>query len=177
MLKISRFIIFISISFSLLSCDIFLEHKNSLYEKIDDIKLNSFKKVSEIIEGEWEYICILRPYHGGISGLDERKTDIINNKISQSDLIIDEGSWHFILSKDEKFHAISSRRSRIDVQQINFSQKQISYFKKINFSTEYCPDFNEAAIFKFQKNEKNGTIYRTILRTILRRKNIRTYIT
>ena len=155
MLKITKFIIFISINFSLFGCDILFEDKSPIYIKMkNNIKINELKKISEIIEGEWENICIMRPYHGFISGLDEKKMEIINKKISQSDLIIDEGHWHFVLSKDEQFHVISFKRNRkLDVEQINFSQKQINYFKKINFSPEFCPSFNQAAIFKFQRSD------------------------
>ena len=96
--------------------------------------------------------------------LDKDKAKIINRKIYQESLIVDEGHWnadhywHFILSKEEDFKTFSFNRrlfsfSRgLAVQQKNFSQKQTDDFRKLNFhAVGSCPAFNQATIFKSQR--------------------------
>ena len=146
MAKLIKIIFFISMTLSLCSCDFIFGEKSelekekiALEEKLRNIGINELKKVSDLIEGEWDMICIWPPYHGFGSDLKDKL-----------DLTIDEAHWHFILYREGKAPKAFSFNRRIDVQQINFTQKQTDDFRKLNFHPGSCPAFNQATIFKSQ---------------------------
>ena len=149
MARIIKIIVFISITLSLCSCDFIFGEKSelekekiALEEKLRNIGINELKKVSDLIEGEWDMICISPPYHGFGSDPEDGL-----------DLTIDEAHWHFILYREGKAPKAFSFKvnKKLDVQQINFAQKQTDDFRKLNFHPGYCVAFNQAAIFKFQR--------------------------
>ena len=77
--------------------------------------------------------------------------------MTQSDLVISEVTWHLVFFRnapfDEYFDYVSFRISisrGLNIQQINFSEKQTEDFKRVSFSPSYCAEINQAAIFKFE---------------------------
>ena len=75
MARIIKIIVFISITLSLCSCDFIFGEKSelekekiALEEKLRNIGINELKKVSDLVEGEWDMICILTPYQGSVYG-------------------------------------------------------------------------------------------------------------
>ena len=152
MARIIKIIVFISTTLSLCSCDFIFGEKSelekekiALEEKLRNIGINELKKVSDLIEGEWDMICISPPY------ISPPYDDFGSDPKDELDLTIDEAHWHFVLYREGKALKAFSFNLRIDVQQINFAQKQTDDFRKLNFHPGYCPAFNQAAIFKSQR--------------------------
>ena len=95
------------------------------------------------------------PYSSGVILPDKEKEAFVDEKITQFDLVISEVIWHLVFFRnahfDEYFDYVSFRIIRgLNIQQINFLEKQMSDFKRISFFPSYCADINQAAIFKFE---------------------------
>ena len=150
--------VFLSAIFSrcngLFKCDLIFG--SVLEDKIVDIEMNALKKVSELVEREWQIICILFPYNNFITGVEKNRAELINKKIEQlvrsGSMIYDDGVYQIIFSKDEDFDYFSFSRRKLDIAQGGFDKVLLDKFDQINFSPKDCTHFEQAAIFKFEKN-------------------------
>ena len=124
-------------------------------KRLKEISVGEYEYLRDIYGGQWEQICVLPPYYGGVIGLsDEKKEAFIDEKIIQSGLVISEVTWHLVFFRnapfDEYFDYVSFRIRGLNIQQINFLEKQTEDFKRVGFSPSYCADINQATIFKFE---------------------------
>ena len=123
-------------------------------KRLKEISVGEYEYLRDIYGGQWEQICVLPPYYGGVIGLsDEKKEAFIDEKIIQSGLVISEVTWHLVFFRnapfDEYFDYVSFGRSReLDIRHNNFLEKEMDDFKRVGFSPSYCADINQAAIFK-----------------------------
>ena len=139
---------------ALAGCDYFFVEESITSKRLKEISVGEYKYLRDIHGGQWEKACVLPPYYGGVIGLsDKKKEAFVDEKIIQSSLVISEGNWHLVFFRnahlDEYFDYVSFRISReLDIQQINFLEKQTEDFKRVGFFPSYCADINQAAIFK-----------------------------
>ena len=139
---------------ALASCDYFFVEESITSKRLKEIGVGEYKYLRDIHGGQWEKVCVLPQYHAVVKGLsDKKKKEFIYKKMDQFDLVISEGDWHLVFFRnthlDEYFDYVSFRTSReLDIQQINFSEKQTEDFKRVGFFPSYCADINQAAIFK-----------------------------
>ena len=141
-----------------------LGEKTVLEEKTQNIAVNTFQKLSELVESEWEIVCVLTPYMSDITGLEKstilekKQVEFINKKIDQLEwwygsLNFDGNSSYIIFLQGERFdYSIFKRgRLRIELEQNNFDQALLDKFDQINFAPKHCTYFEQAAIFRFRK--------------------------
>lgn len=145
---------------TLAGCDYSAEDDHFVEESIaskrlKEMGIGEYKYLRDIYGGEWEQVCVLPPYYGVVIGLsDEKKEAFIDEKIIQSGLVISEVTWHLVFFRkahlDEYFDYVSFGIRGLNIQQINFLEKQTEDFKRVGFSPSYCADINQATIFKFE---------------------------
>ena len=141
---------------ALAGCDYFFVEESITSKRLKEISVGEYKYLRDIHGGQWEQVCVLPPYYGGVIGLsDKERETFVEKKMTQSDLVISEVTWHFVFFRnihlDEYFDYVSFRISRgLNIQQINFSEQQTEDFKRVGFSPSYCAGINQAAIFKFE---------------------------
>lgn len=139
---------------ALTGCDYFFVEESIASKRLKEISVGEYKYLRDIHGGQWEKVCVLPQYHAVVKGLsDKKKKEFIYKKMDQFDLVISEGDWHLVFFRnahlEEYFDYVSFRTSReLDIQQINFSEQQTEDFKRVGFSSSYCADINQAAIFK-----------------------------
>ena len=139
----------------LTGCDCFFVEESITSKRLKEMGIGEYKYLKDIYEEQWERVCVLPPYSGGVILSDKKKQAFVDEKIIQRSLVIDEGCWHFVFFRnapfDEYFDYVSFGRSReLDIQEINFSEEQMDDFKRFGFSPSYCAEINQAAIFKFE---------------------------
>lgn len=155
---------------ALADCDYYAEDDHFFEESITskrlkEIDVGEYKYLRDIYGGQWEQVCVLPPYYGVVIGLsDKKKEAFVDEKITQSGLVISEGNWHLVFFRnahlDEYFDYVSFAISRgLNIQQINFSEKQTEDFKRVGFSPSYCADINQAAIFKFEHRWREEDVH------------------
>ena len=151
---------------ALAGCDlmfiVFFFEESAVSKKLKEIGVGEYKYLEEIYNGQWEKVCVLLPYYEGVIGLsDEKKKAFINEKITQSGLVVSEALWHLLFFRnahdDEYFDYISFRELGIRQQHHNFSQKHIDDFKQSGFSPAYCAERNQAAMFKSKDEWRKDT--------------------
>ena len=155
---------------ALAGCDlmfiVFFFEESAVSKKLKEIGFGEYKYLEEIYNGQWEKVCVLLPYYEGVIGLsDEKKKAFINEKITQSGLVVSEGLWHLLFFRnahdDDYFDYISFRIRRelgIRQQHHNFSQKKIDDFNKAGFSPVYCAERNQAVMFKSKDKWREHTL-------------------
>ena len=113
-------------------------------------------KLSEVSNENWDVVCVLTPYSGGIG--DDRgdnRIKTIQNKTPKLNLTISEGNWHLIFEKNGAVIANSFRRSKIDIKQKRFLAIRQKLLDKLSFRPEYCMEFSQATIYKFNIQDRN----------------------
>ena len=140
---------------ALAGCDYFFVEESITSKRLKEIGVGEYKYLRDIHGGQWEKVCVVSPYSGGVILPDKEKEAFVDENITQSGLVISEVTWHLVFFRnahfDEYFDYVSFRISRgLNIQQINFSEKQTEDFKRVGFSPSYCADINQAAIFKFE---------------------------
>lgn len=139
---------------ALAGCDYFFVEESITSKRLKEISVGEYKYLRDIHGGQWEQVCVLPPYYGGVIGLsDKKKEAFVDEKIVQFDLVISEGNWHLVFFRnahlDEYFDYVSFGRSReLDIRHNNFLEKEMDDFKRVGFSSSYCAEINQAAIFK-----------------------------
>ena len=142
---------------ALAGCDYFFVEESITSKRLKEIGVGEYKYLRDIHGGQWEQVCVLPPYYGGVIGLsDKKKEAFVDEKIVQFDLVISEGNWHLVFFRnahlDEYFDYVSFRISReLDIRHNNYLEKEMDDFKRVGFSPSYCADINQAAIFKFEQ--------------------------
>ena len=142
---------------ALAGCDYFFVEESITSKRLKEISVGEYKYLRDIHGGQWEKVCVLPPYYGGVIGLsDKKKEAFVDEKIVQFDLVISEGNWHLVFFRnahlDEYFDYVSFRISRkLDIRHNNYLEKEMDDFKRVGFSPSYCADINQAAIFKFEQ--------------------------
>ena len=154
---------------ALTGCDYSAEDDHFVEESITSKRLKEmgigeYKYLKDIYDGQWEKVCVLPPYSGGVILSDKKKEAFVDEKIIQSDLVIDEGCWHFVFFKDapfdEYFDYVSFKRTRKpDIKHNNFPEEQMDYFKQFGFSPSNCAAIDQAAIFKAEYQWRDEDAY------------------
>ena len=148
--------------------DFFIE-ESITSKRLKEMSVGEYKYLRDIHGGEWEQVCVIPPYYGVVIGLsDKKKEAFVDEKITQSGLVISEVTWHLVFFRnahlDEYFDYVSFGIRELNVKQINFSEEQMDDFRQFDFSPSYCADINQAAIFKFESRwrEEDARIYITL---------------
>ena len=179
MLTLAGCYVFFVIFFGDYSDDFFFEESVTSKRLKEEVGIGEYKYLEEIYNGRWEKVCVLLSYYAGIyydgfTGLPNKKKEaFIEEKIAQSDLIIDEGYWYLLFFRnahdDDYFDYISFRGSQelnLRQQPHNFSQKQIDDFKQAGFSPAYCAERDQAVMFKTKKKWHEYTLIQITLGVI-----------
>ena len=158
----------------LYGCDRDYYNRHPLYPKLLDMALNQPTKVDTLIDGEWEYVCLLPPYYGDVFRLENKVQSLrIERYISENDIPTWDGHWHLAFSNSEDLDFITfNRKNELDVKQRNFNKELIQNFTIKNFSPNACVFFHEAVFFKFIKtHQHDGKTYNRVYLTLGELKN------
>lgn len=133
-------------------------------KRLKEMDVGEYKYLRDIYGGEWEQVCVVPPYSGGVILSDKKKQAFVNEKITQSGLVVSEVTWHLVFFRnahlDEYFDYVSFKRIRKpDIRHNNFSEEQMDDFKRFGFFPSYCAEINQAAIFKSEDRWRDEDTY------------------
>ncbi len=140
--------------------DFLSKEEKAIKKRIENIGYDEFEHASNIFKGNWDTICMLTPYQGGVSGFESINKKLWEKK-QNNEIEISEARFHILFQKNQKFHYISYQRRSVDfdVKQHNFTQRLKNKFKDNNFEPgiplDTCFPFSRAAIFKFRNNNQS----------------------
>jgi hypothetical protein len=128
-------------------------------DRLQALEVEALVKLSDISDGDWDYVCVLTPYSGGVSDHGNDLNNRIGSKISKLNLSISGSNWHFLFEKDGVVVADSFRRSnRLDIEQKHFDAMRTKILDLYSFEPNYCVEFPQAVIYKFKKSERNYVV-------------------
>ena len=130
-----------------------------LEEKTQNIAVNTSQKLSELVESEWEIVCVLTSYYTDITMstiLEKKQVELINKKIVQLKWLYgrsgsDDRTSYIIFLQGERFDYSIFKRGWLRIEQNNFDQASLDKFDQINFAPKRCTYFEQAAIFRSGK--------------------------
>ena len=126
---------------------------------INNMKVGDLVKLSDISQGDWDIVCVLMPYSGGFSDSEDERINRIDQKISELNLSISEGDWHFLFEKEGIVVANSFKtRNKLDIKQKGFDAIVQKLLNIYSFTPRYCTEFSQAIIFKFKEHDWNYII-------------------
>ncbi|HQV87696.1 MAG TPA: hypothetical protein PLV19_11250 [Nitrosomonas sp.] len=126
---------------------------------INNMKVGDLVKLSDISQGDWDIVCVLMPYSGGFSDSEDERINRIDQKISELNLSISEGDWHFLFEKEGIVVANSFKtRNKLDIKQKGFDAIVHNLLNINYFTPRYCTEFSQAIIFKFKEHDWNYII-------------------
>ena len=102
--------------------DFLSKEEKAIKKRIESIGFDEFEHAGNIFEGNWDTICILTPYQGGVSDFES-----INKKIQEkernSEIEIGDARFHILFQKNENFRYISYaiRSAGFNVKPRNFT--------------------------------------------------------
>ncbi len=144
-------------------------------EQLSSLGNYEVKYVHEMIEGNWDTVCILTPYqrythigvHSILEGIKLDNDKIFYTKVEMPDLSADDSLWHLILKKRHSGNHKVMRLSRLKKlypKQKSFSETVLDNFTKIGFTPRGCVDFKDAMFLRYDlyynssKVKRNGVV-------------------
>lgn len=123
---------------------------------IRNMKVGELVKLRDITKGDWDVVCVLPPYSGGISDPEDERINRLGRKIPELNLSISEGSWHLLFEKEGIVAANSfEARSVLDIRQKGFDAIVQKLLNIYSFTPRYCTEFSQAIIFRFKEHDWN----------------------
>jgi hypothetical protein len=140
----------------ILSRNLFFKIENQLQiELLSKWKDNSLIKFTNLINKDYNRICVINPYESNIDN-DENSNEInqMNDYLKKISYVGDEGNWAFVMSIDNSIELFEFNRGEIDI----FSSLSNSKIKfPDNFVPNNCIDFKNGFLYLFE-NEKRKYI-------------------
>lgn len=143
----------------LTGCDYFSE-ESIVQKKLKEIDVGKYKYLKEIYDQQWNEICVLVPYQGGVSPKDSINSEFYNKKIYETDIANDHNDayWYLIYKKEDGFsYEKLARANYLDIEQRIFSDDIKNVFEGENFKPRGCVSFKSGAFFKFEVTHKENT--------------------
>ncbi len=96
----------------------------------------------ELIDGDWDVICLLRATNGITSWHYRKKYRYLHDRIPQLGLY-SESAWHVVFANKEHVSKIATnRRHAVDAGYDEFFKQTIQKFATMGFSPQECADFD-----------------------------------
>ncbi|HNQ00246.1 MAG TPA: hypothetical protein PKK99_14390 [Bacteroidia bacterium] len=138
--------------FLLQGCGAILDN-NSIVDihYIRNMKADSLVKLRDISQGDWDIVCVLTPYEGGLRDYGDERIKLMDSKISELNLSISETGWHLLFEKEGIVGASSIRpgsRTKMHSWQNNLRPEIIKILNEQSFNPKTCVPSDQAAIYK-----------------------------
>ena len=140
----------------ILSRNLVFKMENQLQiELLNKWKDNSLIKFTNLINKDYNRICVINPYESNIDN-DENSNEInqMNDYLKKKSYIRAEKNWSFVMSVDNNIELFEFNRGEIDI----FSSVSNSKIKfPDNFIPNKCVNFKNGFLYLFE-NEKRKYI-------------------
>jgi len=152
----SKIAFVLCLTFSLNGCELSSD-SNSIIDinHIKNMKVGELVKLRNITQGDWDIVCVLPPYSGGMSDSEDERINRLGRKIPELNLSISEGDWHLLFEKEGIVIANSFKTSKLDIKQKGFDAIEQKLLNIYSFAPRYCTEFSQAIIFKFKEHDWN----------------------
>ena len=156
----SKIVFFLCVTFFLNGCELRSDNDSIVdISHIKNMKEGDIVKLRDISQGDWDVVCVLTPYSGGLSDSKDERINRIDQKIPELNLSISEGDWHLLFEKEGIVVANSFKtRNELDIKQKGFDAIVQKLLNIYSFTPRYCTEFSQAIIFKFKEHDWNYII-------------------
>jgi hypothetical protein len=134
---------------------------NSIVDRtyIKNMKVGELVKLRDITQSDWNIVCLLTPYSGGVIDSEDERIHRMDRRIPELNLTISEAGWHLIFEKEGVVAASSiqpTSKTEMHLIDTNFTTEIMEELSKQSFIPEFCAEFDQAALYKRAVSIKVG---------------------
>ena len=137
----------------LTACSISVSKEENNYPEVKLLNIwenNRFVKVTDLLEKNYEKICVLPPYGGEVFEEDNTsEVQKMNAYLKSIEYANDEGTWSLVVLNDKKVELFKFDRGNIDI----FSSNRSKYLPE-NFVEEMCSTSQDGYFYLSTVNKR-----------------------